>query len=111
MTSEGPKIPEDLEIISLREFHSVDGFAVDRRVYSIECKVSSEKVHKYISELIQKHTIKFAGKLYETYCKNVGGVAFNGDPLPSWEEFSNDPSKKKQVQAWIAVAATAKSML
>lgn len=45
-----------------------------------------------------------ASKLYETYCKAVGGKAFNGDPLPSWREFAADESKKKQVDAWIEVA-------
>jgi len=29
-----------------------------------------------------------AGELYEVYGKEVGGVAFNGDPLPDWAEFS-----------------------
>lgn len=27
-----------------------------------------------------------AGLLYEHYCDAVGGVAFNGDPLPNWCE-------------------------
>ena len=48
-----------------------------------------------------------AGALYETYCEAVGGVAFNGDPLPKWEEFSADESKKKQSDGWIAVAKRA----
>lgn len=37
---------------------------------------------------------------YETYCKEVGGKAFNGDPLPSWKEFASDPNKTKQSNAW-----------
>lgn len=45
-----------------------------------------------------------AGRLYEKYCAEVGGKAFNGDPLPSWQEFSSDPSKQKQANAWIASA-------
>ena len=28
---------------------------------------------------------RIAGNLYEEYCKEVGGKAFNGDPLPGWE--------------------------
>lgn len=44
--------------------------------------------------------------LYETYCSAVGGVAFNGDPLPNWEEFSADPAKEKQVVGWLAAART-----
>lgn len=45
-----------------------------------------------------------ADKLYTTYCAAVGGFAFNGDPLPAWKEFFADPSKKKQSDAWLAVA-------
>ncbi len=48
-----------------------------------------------------------ASKLYETYCKVVGGKAFNGDPLPSWREFASDGNKKKQVEAWYEVAREA----
>lgn len=49
-------------------------------------------------------TEHIAGRLYEIYCKAVGGVAFNGDPLPDWDTFRADPSKKKQSDAWVAVA-------
>ena len=48
-----------------------------------------------------------ANKLYTIYCKAVGGVAFNGDPLPDWRTFRNDPSKQKQSDAWMAVAEEA----
>jgi len=51
---------------------------------------------------------QLAGQLYEIYCKAVGGVAFNGDPLPSWDEFKNDPAKSKQANAWREVAKAAK---
>jgi len=47
---------------------------------------------------------KIAGELYETYCLAVGGVAFNGDALPTWEEFGSDSTKTKQSNAWRAVA-------
>ena len=50
---------------------------------------------------------KIAGILYEEYCKEVGGKAFNGDPLPSWKTFRADPEKKKQSEAWVAVASRA----
>lgn len=50
---------------------------------------------------------KIAGTLYETYCRAVGGVAFNGDKLPSWDEFSKDPTKTKQSDAWREVARAA----
>jgi len=48
-----------------------------------------------------------AEHLYTTYCEKVGGKAFNGDNLPTWEGFSSDPTKQKQAQAWIAVAESA----
>jgi len=46
-------------------------------------------------------------KLYASYCKAVGGVAFNGDPLPTWDEFANDPKKEKQVFGWRIAALEA----
>lgn len=51
--------------------------------------------------------IRMGAKLYEAYCGAVGGVAFNGDPLPSWEEFSADESKEKQAAAWCEVGRQA----
>lgn len=45
-----------------------------------------------------------AGELYETYSDAVGGVAYNGDPLPKWAEFSVDENKTKQAGGWRAVA-------
>ncbi len=48
-----------------------------------------------------------AGLLYDAYCAAVGGVAFNGDPLPDWQTFRADPAKQKQSDAWIAVARAA----
>lgn len=47
---------------------------------------------------------ELACMFYERYCREVGGVAFNGDPLPGWAEFRNDPAKQKQVGGWLAVA-------
>ena len=51
--------------------------------------------------------MQLAGELYTTYCHEVGGKAFNGDPLPSWDEFSKDPKKQKQVEGWGGVASKA----
>lgn len=45
-----------------------------------------------------------ARQFYDVYCKAVGGKSFNGDPLPSSEEFFKDPSKAAQADAWRAVA-------
>ena len=42
--------------------------------------------------------------LYETYCAAVGGKAFNGDPLPAWDEFAADEKKKLQSDAWLKTA-------
>jgi hypothetical protein len=44
-----------------------------------------------------------ASRLYTAYCAAVGGKAFNGDPLPSWADFSNDPSKQVQADAWRSI--------
>jgi len=31
--------------------------------------------------------MKYAPQIgYEAYCKSCGGKAFNGDPLPTWED-------------------------
>jgi len=50
---------------------------------------------------------ELAGELYMTYCKEVGGFAYNGDPLPDWATFRADESKKKQSDAWVSVAGVA----
>lgn len=51
-----------------------------------------------------------AALLYEAYCEAVGGIAFNGDPLPSWTAFRSDLSKRKQSDAWMKVGALAREM-
>lgn len=48
-----------------------------------------------------------AKRLYETYCEAAGGKAFNGDPLPGWDEFASDPKKDKQANAWREAAKAA----
>lgn len=50
-----------------------------------------------------KTTEQHAKELYTAYCVEVGGKAFNGDPLPNWDSFYNDPNKEKQVNAWLKV--------
>ena len=52
-----------------------------------------------------------AEELYTAYCAAVGGVAFNGDPLPDWATFFADPSKEKQSSAWLAAADRAIQLL
>lgn len=51
-----------------------------------------------------------AGQFYAVYCAAVGGKAFNGDPLPDWETFRADESKKVQSDAWVRVAETAQEL-
>lgn len=53
---------------------------------------------------MSEHTESLAETLYATYCEAVGGKAFNGDPLPTWQEFVADNWKQAQVQGWRAVA-------
>jgi hypothetical protein len=48
-----------------------------------------------------------AGRLYNAYCAAVGGVAYDGKPLPAWSEFGRDPAKQKQADGWRRVAAEA----
>lgn len=55
--------------------------------------------------------VTLAKELYTRYCESVGGKDFNGDPLPSADEFFGDESKSKQVNAWLAVANRAKGIL
>jgi len=50
---------------------------------------------------------QLAGVLYETYCSSVGGCAFDGKPLPDWNEFRADSRKFRQSDAWVAVAEKA----
>lgn len=52
-----------------------------------------------------------AEELYNAYCTAVGGVAFNGDPLPDWATFSADPNKEKQSNAWLSAADRAINLL
>jgi len=51
-----------------------------------------------------------ANLLYSVYCEAVGGVAFNGDPLPSWEDFAADPKKQLQADAWRSVAKQSREL-
>jgi hypothetical protein len=60
---------------------------------------------------MNKQPEEIAEHLYATYCHNVGGKAFNGDPLPLWQEFRSDPKKKIQSDAWLATAVRAVELL
>jgi hypothetical protein len=52
-----------------------------------------------------------AAELYEEYCARVGGEAWDHTPLPTWEEFRSDPEKRKQSDAWVAVAHLAYELI
>lgn len=47
---------------------------------------------------------KLADVAYTAYCKHVGGVSYDNKPLPTWEEFYEDATKRKQSEAWIESA-------
>ena len=49
----------------------------------------------------------WVSQMYFVYCREVGGVAYDGNPLPDWETFKNDPAKKKQCHAWYAMGKAA----
>lgn len=49
------------------------------------------------------------GKLaYETYCRAVGGKAFNGDRLPTWEE-QRARDDQTIPNAWVEAAVAVKA--
>ncbi len=52
-----------------------------------------------------------AEELYRVYCESVGGVAFNGYPLPDWNTFSSNENKQKQADAWRSAADRAIQLL
>lgn len=59
--------------------------------------------------MINEYTV--AERIYTVYCQSVGGKAFNGDDLPTWDEFVHDPSKEKQSTAWLDAAQAAMDLL
>ncbi len=54
---------------------------------------------------------ELADRLYTTYCRAVGGVAFGGGPLPSWQTFRATEGKRTQSDAWVAVATIARVLV
>ena len=59
--------------------------------------------------MYDKYTI--AEAIYTAYCESVGGTAWNGEPLPTWNQFHNDESKERQVYGWLAAAQSAINLL
>lgn len=49
--------------------------------------------------------------MYDEYCREVGGKAYDGRPLPTSKEFFNDETKQKQAMGWFAAASKAIEIL
>ena len=56
-------------------------------------------------------TEKLAHAMYDAYCVQVGGKAYDGRPLPTAEEFFEDATKQKQAMGWFAAASKAIEMI
>lgn len=54
---------------------------------------------------------KLAMALYDEYCAEVGGKAYDGRPLPTAKEFFADDTKAKQARAWMAAASKALELI
>lgn len=95
----------DLEIGATLEIHNENGTTLVTRKDqdTFIFKGEESEAHCFV-KMVDEAT---AAYLYTVYCQEVGGVAFNGDPLPAWAEFSADPNKQKQVNAWRAVGRLA----
>lgn len=52
---------------------------------------------------------ELAIKLYDTYTQAVGGVNYNGEPLPTGADFFADETKANPQNGWLAVAREASS--
>lgn len=76
-----------------------------------KCSILASDLRQRVAELEKPVSTaaiaERAARMYDVYCQAVGGVAFNGDPLPSSAEFFADPKKEKQATAWIAAASVA----
>ena len=72
-------------------------------------ETTEAKLEGFIAEADLRTRVAYA--CYTAYCIAVGGVAFNGEPLPTWEAFLGDENKQKQVDGWYAAADAAISQL
>lgn len=54
---------------------------------------------------------KLAHAMYDEYCVEVGGKAWDGRPLPTAAEFFADDTKRKQAQGWFAAAGAALDLI
>lgn len=54
---------------------------------------------------------RVAMEMYDAYCEEVGGKAWDGRPLPTAKEFFADETKIKQARGWLAAASKAIEIL
>jgi len=85
----------------VHNFTPEDMLIVDVKGEIYPCKKDIFAV-TYTNQKSDGGELGLAKRLYDKYCDAVGGVAFNGDPLPKSDEFFDDESKKKQSNAWLA---------
>ena len=52
-----------------------------------------------------------AMEMYDAYCEQVGGKAYDGRPLPTAAEFFDDDTKQKQAMGWFAAASKALELI
>ena len=64
---------------------------------------------KPILKMEQDDTL--AKVMYDAYCTGVGGIAFNGDKLPSSDDFFADTAKEKQINGWRVAADAARAFI
>lgn len=73
------------------------------------CPPPPKEESKSVVKAYQEHEIQMV-KLYDKYCEAVGGVSFNGNKLPSAEEFFADPNCSNPAHGWKEVAAHASAL-
>lgn len=91
-------------------YHASITFGSQESLHAVVPGATIEE-HVHVSRGLQMQIETRAADMYTTYCAAVGGKAFNGDPLPDWVTFANDPAKFKQAQAWRLIAERAYSAL
>lgn len=89
---------------------AMDALVMQRSTLDQEQGTDNDKIEAAQRELDKLERLFSTGDsglaqvLYTTYCEAVGGKAYDGKPLPSWQEFSTDPTKQKQTLGWMAAA-------
>ncbi|NBO98823.1 MAG: hypothetical protein EBU90_01675 [Proteobacteria bacterium] len=96
-------------LIVIADEENTNWLKLMERIISINKKSIGETdvPNKKFMEMTIEQTAKM---LYTEYCKEVGGFAWNGDKLPTWEEFvsgPDNPAKGSTLHAWRKVAEKA----